>query len=666
MPNRRWLRRVRPHLEQLEDRAVPAVAVAYNVTQDWGSGAQGQVKLTNPDAAAVANWTVEFDFAASITSVWDGRIVSHVGNHYVVTNSGWNASIAPGGNASFGFVMGPANGAAPSGFKVNGSSGAELPTLSVADLRVGEGGTAAFTVSLSKPATEIVTVKYATVAGTATAGSDFGAASGTLTFAVGESSKTVAVSVPQDSLYEGDETFRFVLSSPTKASLARAEGVATIADDDSPPATGDFTFKVTSDWGSGFSGEVTAKNGTGKTLTNWTLEFDFAGPITSIWNASIKSHVGNHYVVSGANWNQTLAPGATASIGFNGSPGGAAAVVSNLYWGGTVDPVAETLPAGKETWPTQFYAPYVDTTLWPTPNFLQAAKSQGLRYFTLAFVVADSAGNPAWGGFSDYDVGKNSDFEAGLISQIAGVRNLGGDVMVSFGGASNRELAEVITDVTVLKNAYKKVVDAYKLTHIDFDIEGGASADRASVDRRSQAVALLQTEIRAAGKSLSVSLTLPVLPSGLTADGLYSVQSAKRFGVDLSGVNIMTMDYGDSAAPNPQGKMGDYAIQAAQSLKAQLAVVYGAVKSDAQLWNMIGVTPMIGMNDIQSEIFDQQEAREVLAFAKQVGIGRISIWSLSRDQQAPSGALNYVDLHSSSVLQSPLEFSLLFNSLTRS
>ena len=56
---------------------------------------------------------------------------------------------------------------------------------------------------------------------------------------------------------------------------------------------------------------------------------------------------------------------------------------------------------------------------------------------------------------------------------------MGGDVIVSFGGAANHELAEVITSATALQAAYQSMIDAYGLTHIDFDIEGAAVADRA-------------------------------------------------------------------------------------------------------------------------------------------------------------------------------------------
>ena len=86
------------------------------------------------------------------------------------------------------------------------------------------------------------------------------------------------------------------------------------------------------------------------------------------------------------------------------------------------------------------------------------------------------------------------------------------------------------------------------------------------------------------------------------------LQSALHYGVNISGVNVMAMDYGDNAAPSPGGKMGDYAIEAATSTFNQLKGLYGSSKTDAQVWSMIGVTPMIGLNDVTTEVFDQTEA----------------------------------------------------------
>jgi hypothetical protein len=255
-------------------------------------------------------------------------------------------------------------------------------------------------------------------------------------------------------------------------------------------------------------------------------------------------------------------------------------------------------------------------------------------------------------------------FDQSIRAQIATVRSLGGDVSVSFGGENGTDLAEAITSVSALTSAYQTVVTAYNLTHIDFDIEGAAVADTAGIDRRSQAIAALQQTAAAAGKTLDVSFTLPVLPSGLTSQGLYVLQSALKYGVKISTVNVMAMDYGDSAAPNPSGQMGTYAIDAAQSTYAQLGTLYGTSLTSSQLWEMVGVTPMIGVNDASDEVFTPAAASQLLAFAEQVGMGEIAMWSLARDQEDPHGALTYAEDDSSSIVQTPFEFSETFTVFT--
>jgi hypothetical protein len=81
--------------------------------------------------------------------------------------------------------------------------------------------------------------------------------------------------------------------------------------------------------------------------------------------------------------------------------------------------------------------------------------------------------------------------------------------------------------------------------------------------------------------------------------------------------------------------MGDLAIQAAQSTHDQLAALYPG-KSNAQLWAMVGVTPMIGINDDNKEIFTAADAAKLVAFANYEGLGRLAYWSENRDQQCPS------------------------------
>jgi hypothetical protein len=143
-----------------------------------------------------------------------------------------------------------------------------VPSLSVADVSVTEGaGSASFTVSLSAASGSAVTVAYATSNGTAVAGSDYTATSGTLSFAVGITSRTVAVPVTPDTLDEVDETFNLVLSAPVGATLADATGVGTIVDDDALPTLAVADVSVTEGAGSAvFTVSLSALSGRAVTV----------------------------------------------------------------------------------------------------------------------------------------------------------------------------------------------------------------------------------------------------------------------------------------------------------------------------------------------------------------------------------------------------------------
>ena len=133
----------------------------------------------------------------------------------------------------------------------------EPPALSVADAAGDEDvGALEFAVTLSAPSGIEVSASYATKDGTAAAGGDYAAATGTLMFAPGEVSRTIAVSVIDDSLDEPDETFTLVLADPRGATLGRGSALGTIRDDDEPPAlsiagdtgpedVGELVFSVT-------------------------------------------------------------------------------------------------------------------------------------------------------------------------------------------------------------------------------------------------------------------------------------------------------------------------------------------------------------------------------------------------------------------------------------
>ena len=124
----------------------------------------------------------------------------------------------------------------PSSSRVTITDDDDPPDLEVDDVTVTEGASgtvnATFTVSLSTASGWTVTVDWATSDGTATAGTDYTAGSGTLTFVAGETGKTFDVAVSGDTVDEDDETFTVTLSNADHASIPDATGTGTITDDD--------------------------------------------------------------------------------------------------------------------------------------------------------------------------------------------------------------------------------------------------------------------------------------------------------------------------------------------------------------------------------------------------------------------------------------------------
>lgn len=125
----------------------------------------------------------------------------------------------------------------------------DFANLTIADASVTEGSNLVFTVTLSPASTGTVTVDYASVDGTgangALSGTDYTSVSGTLTFAAGETSKTVSVPTTDDAVYEGTETFSVTLSAPSHATLGTGSAIGTITDNEVQP-TVQFASAVSS------------------------------------------------------------------------------------------------------------------------------------------------------------------------------------------------------------------------------------------------------------------------------------------------------------------------------------------------------------------------------------------------------------------------------------
>ena len=163
------------------------------------------------------------------------------------SNKGWRLVVQPDGNDDVTLTVKPTTSCGalpgictPDGRMLEGGPQATIAgplAFSVSDAEVDEaaGATLDFTVTLSRASSSETTVDYATSDGTAVAGSDYTAASGTLTFPAGTTSKTVKVKVLDDAHDEGSETMTFTLSNASGAALGDAEATGTIRNTDAMP-----------------------------------------------------------------------------------------------------------------------------------------------------------------------------------------------------------------------------------------------------------------------------------------------------------------------------------------------------------------------------------------------------------------------------------------------
>ena len=159
--------------------------------------------------------------------------------------------------------------------------------LSVADVSINEGaGTATVTVTLSASSANTITVVYTTSNGTATAGSDYTATSGTLTFAPGQTSKTFTIPITDDVTVESSETINITLTDATNASILDGAGVVTILDNDSSTPTSNAGADATICESNTFTTSGVATNGTIAWTTSGTGTFTNGTTATATYTPS--------------------------------------------------------------------------------------------------------------------------------------------------------------------------------------------------------------------------------------------------------------------------------------------------------------------------------------------------------------------------------------------
>lgn len=268
------------------------------------------------------------------------------------------------------------------------------------------------------------------------------------------------------------------------------------------------------------------------------------------------------------------------------------------------------------------FSPYTDLTInthWSAEY--QAMEPMDLKKITsehhikalhLAFITDSGNCQPAWGAQGAYSL--ENQWGKHVIDALA---KEGLELTVSFGGASGNDLSMRCNEHQ-LAAIFEKTMAIYHAEKLDFDVENGT----ANVPTLISALTVFQQK----NPNIKLSFTLPVLPEGLTKPGkdliFAALQSKLKFNI-----NIMTMDYG----PYYSGDMGDYAKQAATALFDYLRNMSPLASND-DLWQLIELTPMIGVNDVATEEFSLKNAAAVSHFVHEKKLGGFSMWSLTRDK----------------------------------
>src|SRR5437588_753399 len=174
------------------------------------------------------------------------------------------------------------------------------------------------------------------------------------------------------------------------------------------------TQTVTGQWNSGYQATMSIRNDTGAGLKGWRLEFDLPHHISSLWDAVLVGQTNNHVVVDAPSWQRDLAAGTTATFGYVASLNGTRQEPANCKINGTPCSVGSgstgtstsststststtvpstttstTAPSGGALGgaPPFSVAPYADATLWPTVDLPSLARADGVRTYTLGFIV---------------------------------------------------------------------------------------------------------------------------------------------------------------------------------------------------------------------------------------------------------------------------------------
>ncbi|HZZ28003.1 MAG TPA: hypothetical protein VFE46_08365 [Pirellulales bacterium] len=308
----------------------------------------------------------------------------------------------------------------------------------------------------------------------------------------------------------------------------------------------------------------------------------------------------------------------------------------------------------RADWPGRVFAPYMYLGSGDKFKLTDCDDACGQKFYTLAFIIAQQEGRGATATFTAKPAwdGRTPMSENLYADQIDAIRQRGGDVLVSFGGEAGKDLALVETDLEKLQAEYQSVLDQYKFTWLDFDIEGKQLEDDSANQRRNTVLAALQTK----NPGLMISFTLPVDPNGISKHSQNMLKDAVTKGVKVKSANVMTMYFGPQFTKDHE--LSDVCIASAKKAHEQCQKIDPAMQ--------IGLTPMIGKGGTGgSEVFDVKQANALCQWAKdQPWVCSLGFWCSNRDSGKPSKRGGDGGNTASGLVQQPWDFTNAFKPFT--
>ena len=302
-------------------------------------------------------------------------------------------------------------------------------------------------------------------------------------------------------------------------------------------------------------------------------------------------------------------------------------------------------PTNDAGWPQLVFAPFADMTSWvDTSNAYsvngvadlgQVQDETGINYFNLGFInpsqtnPLDQEGNInwRWGGYSSIsENGADAYQYAGIISVMDEIRANGGDFAISFGGQYGKAPWVVTQNEEKLKDMYVDVINKYDCKRIDLDIE---ESNQGEAENRANARAVAAAQMET---GVSVTLTIPIMPSGWETKQIKLIKAYLDAGVDIAIINSMTMCYGAGLYENED--YGDASIRAIENSINQLQAIYsnyGINLTTSQAYSKTGATVCIGYESSYFPTFTTAMAKKVADHAKANNYGMLSYWSINRD-----------------------------------